>query len=181
MNSATPARHIGKSPNMIDRTGQRFGRLLVTAMSERRTPQGWAICVCLCDCGATKEVSAHNLVNGHVRSCCCLVRETRGDNNRTHGKSKTRTYQSWARMKARCYNPNHDKYEYWGGRGITVCERWLNSFENFLADIGEKPIGLTLERTDNSGNYEPGNCRWATMKEQRANQRPYIAFKKKVA
>lgn len=88
----------------------------------------------------------------------------------THGMSDTATYRSWGSMIQRCCNPNNPRYPEWGGRGIKVCERWL-SFENFLADMGERPEGLTLDRIDNEGHYEPGNCRWSTHREQRMNQR----------
>jgi len=87
-----------------------------------------------------------------------------------HGMWESRTYQVWANMKTRCLNPRHRDYHKYGGRGITVCERWLN-FQNFLADMGEQPKGLTIERINNHGNYEPQNCKWATYKEQSQNQR----------
>ena len=90
-------------------------------------------------------------------------------NVKTNG-DRTPTYVSWYNMKSRCNNPNANDYKYWGGRGISVCLRW-ESFANFLDDMGERPEGLTLDRVDNDGDYEPGNCRWATWKEQRANRR----------
>lgn len=91
----------------------------------------------------------------------------------THGMTGTRTYRSWESMKRRCLNPNERAFPNYGGRGITVCERWLASFENFFADMGECPPGLTLDRRNNDGNYEPGNCRWATYSEQARNRRSH--------
>lgn len=106
----------------------------------------------------TKCGTSHSLKHGHRWTAC--------------RRGKSPTYQSWAAMKARCLNPGRAKYADYGGRGIKVCDRWLGSFSNFLADMGERPEGMTLDRIDNDGDYGPGNVRWATPKEQRANQRP---------
>ncbi|MGY3609908.1 MULTISPECIES: hypothetical protein [unclassified Bradyrhizobium] len=93
-----------------------------------------------------------------------------GAHNRTHGMSKTPTYKTWLKMRERCCNPKAVQYKWYGAKGITVCDRWLNSFENFLADMGERPVGKTLDREDRSKGYEPGNCCWATHQEQTFNQ-----------
>ena len=109
------------------------------------------------------------MLNGFTKSCGCLKREA----NRTHGHTSrtgnTPTYDSWKAMKFRCLNPKARFYRLYGGRGIKICDRWLHSFENFLEDMGERPAGLTLDRRDSNGNYEPQNCRWATPAEQVRN------------
>lgn len=148
-----------------DLTGQVFGSLVVTERSGT-TPGGVATWVCICQCGKETVCRANHLRSGRSKSCGC----GRTPHGHTSGRISS-TYVSWASMLTRCRNPNQSGFEYWGGRGITVCEKWM-SFENFLADMGERPAGKTLDRfPDVNGNYEPGNCRWATPKEQRANQR----------
>lgn len=164
----------------IDRSGRRYGRLLVVkrvdvgpASQGRRVK--W---LCLCDCGSEKVATGHELAAGHTRSCGCLQRETVGEMSRTHGQSKrSGAYSSWAAAKARCYNPKHNAYRYYGGAGITMCERWQNSFEAFFEDMGPRPKGMTLDRLDQTKGYEPGNVRWATHKEQSENRGNIRAFR----
>lgn len=156
-----------------DLTGQTFGRLLVIRYSHtRKTPSGqhklqW---LCRCRCGQEIVTASQNLKSGETRSCGCLKLEMATKRVRTHGMTHTPTHQSWRGMRERCFSPGHRNYDIYGGRGIAICERWLE-FENFLADMGERPKGKTLDRIDVNGDYEPGNCRWATAAEQRANQR----------
>lgn len=153
-------------------TGERVGRLLVVDFAEPN-PSGHRQFRCRCDCGAETVATASNLRSGKTRSCGCLRSDVGLKGTRTrlvrHGLCGTPTYRSWQGMIQRCTNPKVPKWKHYGGRGITVCERWRD-FTNFLADMGERPDGRTLDRTDPDGNYEPGNCRWATAVEQRHNR-----------
>lgn len=147
--------------------GQRFGRLTVGAMA--RSASGRIVWSCMCDCGQSSLVRGSHLKSGRVKSCGCHAVE-KARERATHGMSRTSTHIIWKTMRARCYNPNASGYAGYGARGITVCKEW-NSFAAFLADMGERPPGMSLERIDNSKGYGPDNCKWATNAEQCRNRR----------
>lgn len=149
--------------------GSTFGRLRVKQKIIAKDKSG-AWYVCECTCGKIIETSSNKLRRGHTKSCGCY----REFSNRKHGhKSKgktTPTYKSWESMRDRCNNPNKDNFKWYGEKGVTVCERW-NNFTAFLEDMGERPVGTSLDRIDPHGNYEPSNCRWADRKTQASNKR----------
>lgn len=151
----------------FDLTGQRFGRLTVLERAEKRK-NGMAFWICLCDCGnTTQPIRTADLKNGKTKSCGCLR------NKAKHGMSYSRIYQIWVDLKSRCFNQNHKSFKHYGGRGITVCDEWRNSFEAFYewALSHGYSDGLTIDRIDVDGNYCPANCRWATYKMQENNTR----------
>ena len=154
----------------LNLTGMKFSRLTVIGPAPKRLVCGvlrttWA---CVCDCGNKIDVTTNSLRRGNTKSCGCQKRDSTVARNTTHGNSKHPLYQRWAGMVQRCRNPNHIGFANYGGRGIKVCERWLN-FENFLADMGMPAPGESLDRIDPNADYKPENCRWATAAKQSRN------------
>lgn len=152
-----------------DVTGKRFGKLM--ALRFDRQEGRLSYWLCSCDCGNQVTVRTYSLLCGRTRSCGCLGAEVARNRLTTHGESKkSKEYEIWRAMRRRCGNPNAKNYRNYGGRGISVCERW-DSYECFLADMGRCPEGFSIERKNNDGNYEPSNCIWADPFTQTRNKR----------
>jgi len=174
-------------PAFVDITGHKYGRLLAKEYVGKGA-YGKHAWLCVCECGSAKTFSSNVLRRGTTKSCGCYMREVSAENMRKtgavtgringkmsakHGHSangRTPTYTTWQAMKDRCDTPSTNSYELYGGRGVTICDRWRD-FRHFLADMGERPEGMSLDRIDPFGNYEPENCRWATAQQQRQNTR----------
>jgi hypothetical protein len=151
---------IKKSKKIKIKIGDKFGKL--TVKKDLGTIKGRPRFECICECGNIRIKVRHDLYSGRAKSCGC--------SRVTHGMTNTPTYMTWQHITDRCNNPNSDRYHYYGGRGITVCEQWTN-FEQFFKDMGERPDGLTIERKNNELGYFKENCKWATQSEQLRNQR----------
>lgn len=153
----------------------KFGRLTVLG----KDPNNIKFCLCICDCGQELLVNKHNLATGNSKSCGCLQVQKARHRMKTltykHGKARklghSREYISWTSMKQRCYNKKSTSYKMYGKLGVSVCDRWLNSFESFLEDLGPRPMGYSLDRINCNGDYTPENCRWAPSKLQGRNKK----------
>lgn len=158
-------------PKKKDLTGARFGKLVAVRTVGKKS--GAFIWECMCDCGNLTVVRGFELTRGHTKSCGCLRRDLMIENNTTHGLHHTRLYTIWCGMKERCYNRNASNYSFYGGRSVAICAEWLTDFRTFYewAISNGYKDGLTLDRKDSDGDYEPSNCQWITRSENttRAN------------
>jgi hypothetical protein len=152
----------------LDLTGRQFGSLKAIHPTDTRS-RGQVVWMCKCRCGNSALVPSYKLTSAHTKSCGCYRSDLATAKNTTHGDYRSPEHRSWQSMKSRCLNPKSTQYKWYGGRGISVCDKWL-TYEGFLADMGRKPAGYELDRIDNNGHYEPANCRWASHRDQSRNK-----------
>lgn len=152
--------------------GSVVGRLTVLNVCGKSS-NGSKLWNCLCECGEHVDVISSSLNSGLKQSCGCLYDEVKGKQRVTHGYTKSRTYHSWLAMRQRCYYPNHEYFEYYGGKGISVCPEWKEDFSRFLLDMGERPDNCTLDRKDNLLGYTKENCQWSPPSQQDFNTNRY--------
>lgn len=159
----------------IEMSGKKFGRLRVVCENGKDST-GDIKWTCWCDCGNIVVVKGSSLRSFHTKSCGCLSedRKVKHNHSKTKYKKATKTYSAWVSIKGRCLNKNNKNYNDYGGRGIIICDRWLNSFENFLADMGEAPKEMSIDRINNDKGYNQDNCKWSTQYEQNRNRRNSI-------
>lgn len=166
--SSSASKHIGKKYNSL--TVLKINGYYIGNDKWRRPKV-----LCLCDCGKRKTILLKDILSGKTQSCTCLQRENKYT---THKMTGTTEYRIYNNMISKCYRKNGKSYKYYGARGIRVCKRWLDKFENFYLDMGDRPsLKHSLDRINNNGNYEPNNCRWATAIQQAANKRTGIRYK----
>ncbi len=165
-------------PEFKDLTGKKFDKITIITQAGR-CRSGKTLWLGECACGDRNTYRTGNLMAEQATQCRKCQNTTHGHTKRKETVGTSRTYRTWDSMRARCYKPDQVSYRYYGALGVTVCERWRDSFENFLADMGERPEGHTLDRVDPNGNYESSNCRWATGSEQYKNKRkPSVPWNK---